>query len=325
MIYQIGPPERACTFCGSDISHKRAGAIYCSDPCRLKASRKAKQTAKKKTKRRPKMTPFQHFAQSTFGIYLVDYCRRVNTVQIFPHNISVEELAELWEMMKFKIAANGIGEYRLPISEGYDLCHLAPAIGKDGSTGYLIPRNLVIAPASINRSIGNMETIYSKVKGLSLPKKSHLLKWRVSPEVTPTAEQILRRLNRYLNGTLELYQARYDHKCKSTAVRDVPPLDTQTIMAASLAHVQKYHSDLFNPTAVIGYSGIVAIAPEGMEKVLPDVSLNDSWRYLLTGIDTEWRTAASEPFELRYVDLGNYDDWGKPIGGWVRYPSPSST
>lgn len=149
---------------------------------------------------------------------------------------------ELLELFKDRMYANGTGSYRLSYPDNFELCHLSPAKGKDGSRGLLIPANLVVAPALINRTLGNKPTAYSKNPALSIPRSKLLPQWKVKEGDSDV--KILKLINKYTGGSLEQFQKTKKLKAyvsKETNFEGLKPQGEFLVHFKAIEHISKHH------------------------------------------------------------------------------------
>lgn len=239
------PSCKICAHCSKPLIDMRASAKYCSDSCKQASyrGRTTPTTPKKKRK-----TQLEHLSGSFFGKYLVSNVKHSGTIQIIPSNSTVETFMELLELFKDRMYANGTGNHHLSYPDNFELCHLSPAKGKDGSRGLLIPANLVVAPASINRSLGNKSTAYSKNPNLSVPRSKLLPQWKV--KAGDSDVKILKMINKYTNGALEHFQKMKKLKAyvsKETNFEGLKPLSRYMVHKLAIEYVSK-HLDLAIPS-----------------------------------------------------------------------------
>jgi hypothetical protein len=159
---------------------------YCGKPCRQKASNKNKSKEKSKSQTKAKLTcsncsnPISYGNKSSLcksckaleriehrkaNLYLCTISewliRKViygGTVEILPRDKN--GMVELLKLRSFAFKANGLhfdpDTWELDNSKRcYEICHRFPFKAKDGRIGLFVRDNLVLAPATLNRKMGN--------------------------------------------------------------------------------------------------------------------------------------------------------------------------
>lgn len=304
--------SKTCAVCNKLFIFKRDTARYCCDACRKQANRvNNPTTTPKKSKKRK--SAIYHLAHSLFGEYLVKSLKNSGTVQVIPRNSTVEDISELLCLYKQRVAANGTGIYRLATKDQYEICHLSPANGRDGSKGLLTATNLVVAPRAINHSLSNNPTIYSSLPYLSIPSTELKDCWRVTPN--NTAVSVIKKLNRWLGGTLAEFQKKYKLKAynKGGNGHGFSPTPANLVMQASLEHIQKHHGLLFKPASGKNdLLGVTMIVPAELAPLPFPISTRESYKYLLTGefrYSLDERGRITEDWSVAAATNGG-DDWG---------------
>lgn len=153
----------------------------------------------------------------------------------------METFMELLELFKDRMYANGTGNHRLSYPDNFELCHLSPAKGKDSSRGLLIPANLVVAHALLNRILGNKPTAYSKNPNLSIPASKLLPQWKV--KAGDSDIKILKQINKYTGGALEQFQKMKKLKAytsKETNFEGLKPQSRFIVHMMAVEHVSKH-------------------------------------------------------------------------------------
>ncbi|MDH4656013.1 hypothetical protein [Pseudomonas sp. BN606] len=222
-----GQREYTCANCGTDYQGKKYIADkaqrFCSRSCKEKAARAAKAKAKV-------VSQLERWAKSSFGGYVISKCRDAGTVQIMHGHTaqSLDDLASLYSSY-FKCYGWNKDERK----SLYNLCHIQPHKGRDGSIGLLHPHNLFIGCSEANRRHHNKPVPMDA--GLSLPASKLVAKWKVKPNATAAAiaKQVLAFLGAEfddyllsagsikLNKRHSLAQRIYNRQQKGTAVADL--------------------------------------------------------------------------------------------------------
>lgn len=280
----VGQLSKPCAVCSKPFQYVRLTARYCSEACKKAASREGQKPPTKPKK--PRKSQLYHLVRSNCGKLFIKAARKAGTVQIFPQDTTIQDFHDLWGLHVQRGKANGTGAYRLESSEQYELCHLSPAIGKDGSRGILHPRNLVVGLGTVNKHLGNKPTIYSSLDNLSVKSSALKSTWKITNDDTDT--DIINKINKWLNGSLMKYQKEAKHRAyvkpASNGFEGMPPIEADRVLISSLTHIQRHHSSLFRPVLRYCHKTYApAIVPDGLGDFRYQVTTWASYKYLLTG------------------------------------------
>lgn len=138
--------RKNCTACRKKFQPTHQSIKTCSVECKRVRHNKGKKNTTQK-KRQPK--PLQ--MSNAFIQLLLRHAKQAGTVQIV-QGITTEELLELRTMHKLQLRANSTSSSAFG---DFQFSHVYPVKGQK-RTGKFVPSNLVIASASLNRSLKNM-------------------------------------------------------------------------------------------------------------------------------------------------------------------------
>lgn len=153
--------------------------IYCSKICNKYFNRKKSALKARSAKRKSNLRLNREF------LYLVDQCKRANTVQIL-HGHSLETFIETMDLVINKPKGD------------VELCHISPVKGKD-CIGLFHCRNLFYCGAHQNRKFGNKYV----TGGLSVYKDDLDPKWSIPKGMK--SDDILVKIEEYLGDVLIKY------------------------------------------------------------------------------------------------------------------------
>lgn len=131
-------PRKTCKHCKKKFTPARADQLYCSQACGQSARRSEQDKDK---------VLLSQLHNTGFFSYLHYQSKRAGTVEVVPKKL--EHLAELHAIWSYNNKANAYKK-----SRKYEICHIHPVCGVKGKIGTLHPSNLVVQPATFNRSHG---------------------------------------------------------------------------------------------------------------------------------------------------------------------------
>jgi len=190
--------EVPCTNCGTMFKRRPGGRSTCKASCKKKRQRAAaapQLTAKEKKIARRK----ERLLENAFGKWFLDQAERAGTVQTY-HGIDAAGLHQLNEQYSYCKNRYGWVE-KGQGKDVFNLCHVQPLKGRDGSTGLTIPENLFTGIAELNLRQGNKPV--NSWAGASLPASARKRKWDVTADMT--RGQVLEKIADYLGPELDTF------------------------------------------------------------------------------------------------------------------------
>lgn len=130
--------RKTCPHCKKKFTPARIDQIYCSQACG--------QSARRSEQDKDKVLLSQLY-NTGFFLYLYYQSKRAGTVEVVPKKL--EHLIELHSIWSYNNNANAYKKQR-----AYEISHIYPVCGAQGKIGTLHPVNLVVQPATFNRSHG---------------------------------------------------------------------------------------------------------------------------------------------------------------------------
>lgn len=197
-VTDSAPHNATCKHCREPF-HKRSGSTrnYCSDRCK-KALYRADQKAKA-----PKPSKVERYAarllETSRGLWMIRQCRRSGSVETFK-GATAADLHDLEQQLAYRKKRYGW------IDEGhghdkFQMCHVRPLTGTDGSVGLSYGLNLFVGPRALNQRQGNKPV--APWAGRSIPKASLSRKWQVQDSATD--KEIFEKLRKLLGKELDTY------------------------------------------------------------------------------------------------------------------------
>ena len=173
--------EKICKHCGSHFQTKYKSKQYCTDKCQNDAKCSRYYKSKKSTQVKRYTTKREKLLAMSFGRWILKECQRAETVQVLQGH-TVESLNELFELFKRRSKASGYEDGKP--TGAYELSHIWPVKSKRrDKMGLLHPRNLVLAPAKLNRLNGSKFPVEgSEGIGLYIPTGALLDRYCVSKD-----------------------------------------------------------------------------------------------------------------------------------------------
>lgn len=144
--------KKTCKHCGYHFETKHKSKQYCTDKCQNDAKCARYYKSKKTTQVKRYTTKREKLTATGFGRWLLKECQRAETVQILQGH-TVESLLDLLELFKRRSKASGYEDGKP--TGAFELSHIWPVKGNKHKIGLLHPQNLVLTPASPNRSHGS--------------------------------------------------------------------------------------------------------------------------------------------------------------------------
>ncbi|OUM24656.1 hypothetical protein B8W72_26165 [Pseudomonas putida] len=137
--------------------------------------------------------------ESAFGGWLIDQAIRAGTVQTY-QGIDAEGLHRMdaqyaYTKKCFGWVDKGQGK------DLFQLCHVQPLVGRDGSVGLTTPGNLFTGVALLNQKQGNKPV--NAWAGASIPASALKRKWSIAEGTTRA--QVLQKLSDFLGPELDAY------------------------------------------------------------------------------------------------------------------------
>jgi hypothetical protein len=232
--------RKVCQHCNKEFTATRKSQKYCSRHCSSAASVKSYRKRKASVNDKKWATKYDRFKSSPFASYLIRETRRAGTVQVLSGN-TAESLLELFALTKQRTRFSGYEDGKP--QRGYELSHIQPVKQKN-RLGLLHPLNLVISPASFNRTnVGGKTKSISSKAGMSLPLADLQKQYVVLPETSDVS--ILKKIQTLLGedfktfvGTVAIAATQADQLRKQLAKKDIetPPwadLSELKVLAAS--------------------------------------------------------------------------------------------
>lgn len=190
--------EFPCTKCGTMFKRRPGGRATCSSACAKAAQRQQKapkvSAREKKIKRRK-----ERLIECAFGYWLIEQARRAGTVQTY-HGIDAGGLHQLHDLHKYRKQRYGwVGKGHG--QDVFQLCHVQPLKGRDGSTGLTIPESLFTGITELNQKQGNKPV--KSWAGASLPATALQRKWDITDDMT--RDQVLQKIADLLGPELDTF------------------------------------------------------------------------------------------------------------------------
>ncbi len=190
--------EYQCTNCHGMFQRRPGGRATCSSACAKALERHRKSpslTAREKKIARRK----ERQLESAFGGWLIDQAIRAGTVQTY-QGIDAEGLHRMdaqytYTKKRFGWVEKGQGK------DLFQLCHVQPLVGRDGSVGLTTPGNVFTGVALLNQKQGNKPV--NAWAGASIPASALKRKWSI-PEGA-TRAQVLQKIADFLGPELDTY------------------------------------------------------------------------------------------------------------------------
>lgn len=107
------------------------------------------------------------FFNSSFGQWLRRAFQRQCTNSIPKDTHELRGVMYLWKFYRKACGFHSDGEEVLKTYD-YQLCHIDPVKGDDGSIGRLVSSNLIIAPTKLNRELSNIPYPYTSKESVTL-------------------------------------------------------------------------------------------------------------------------------------------------------------
>ncbi|WP_455924268.1 hypothetical protein [Pseudomonas putida] len=180
------------------FERRPGGRATCSKACAKAVERQKKApkpTAKEKKIERRK----QRLLECAFGYWLIEQARRAKTVQTYL-GITADALRQLHDLHNYRKKRYGWVNAGHGQDE-YQLCHVQPLVGRDGSVGLSIPSNVFTGIALLNQRQGNKPV--NTWAGASIPATDLKRKWLVTK--TMTRDEVLQKLADYLGPELDKF------------------------------------------------------------------------------------------------------------------------
>lgn len=190
--------EVACTNCGALFQRRPGGRSTCTSSCKKRSQRAAAApilTPKQKKIARRK----ERLLECAFGYWLIEQARRAKTVQTY-RGITADALHQLYDLYSYRKSRYGWVNAGHGQDE-YQLCHVQPLIGRDGSVGLSIPNNIFTGIALLNQRQGNKPV--NTWAGASIPATDLKRKWLVTKAMT--RNEVLQKLANYLGPELDTF------------------------------------------------------------------------------------------------------------------------
>ncbi|NBB32966.1 hypothetical protein [Pseudomonas sp. BC115LW] len=201
--------EFACSHCGNMFQRRPGGRSTCSNGCRQAALRSQKTpqlTAKEKKIERRK----ERLLECAFGYWFIEQARRAGTVQTY-QGIDAAGLHQLHDehnycKKRYGWVDAGHGK------DMFQLCHVQPLKGRDGSTGLTTSLNLFTGIAELNQQQGNKPV--NSWAGASIPASARKRKWSITDYMT--RDQVLEKIAAYLGPELDTFLDELAHMPQRT-------------------------------------------------------------------------------------------------------------
>ncbi|MCA4961921.1 hypothetical protein [Pseudomonas sp. Y24-6] len=191
-------PEFPCTSCGKLFQRRPGGRSTCKASCKKKRQRAAvapQATAKEKKIKRRK----ERLLESAFGYWFIEQAKRAGTVQTY-HGIDAAGLHQLHDQHNYRKKRHGWVEAGHG-KDMFQLCHVQPLKGRDGSTGLTTSLNLFTGIAELNQQQGNK--LVNSWAGASIPASARKRKWSITDDMT--RDQVLEKIAAYLGPELDTF------------------------------------------------------------------------------------------------------------------------
>lgn len=215
-----------CVNCSKPITNKK----YCNRACQKSYTDNNK---------------LNNYHRSGFLKWYLDAFKRSHCLGVL-HNPdgtkqTSRDLAYLYEAYKTRNNANGCGESR---EIKYNLAHLDPSKGKQGRYGLLHWSNFIVAPASLNKQLGNTEYGFN----LSAVSVANMMKPNSFKD-----GKLIHILNHYLNGAiLGLLNAKPHLIARKT--KSIPPnkpvADMQSVLFREIERLKINWDDIYECNGV---------------------------------------------------------------------------
>jgi hypothetical protein len=190
--------EYPCTHCGAMFKRRPGGRATCTSAC-AKAAERQQKTPKLKAKEKKIAYRKQRLLECAFGFWLLDQARRAGTVQTFK-GINSAGLHLLYQLHVYRKKRYGWVEGGHG-KDLFQLCHVQPLKGRDGSIGLTIPENLFAGIARLNQQQSNKPV--SHWAGASIPATARKRKWNITDDMT--RDQVLQKLAAFLGPELDIF------------------------------------------------------------------------------------------------------------------------
>lgn len=190
--------EYQCTNCQGMFQRRPGGRATCSSACAKALERHRKSPSltprEKKIARRK-----ERQLESAFGGWLIDQAIRAGTVQTY-QGIDAEGLHRMdaqyaYTKKCFGWVDKGQGK------DLFQLCHVQPLVGRDGSVGLTTPENVFTGVALLNQKQGNKPV--KAWAGASIPASALKRKWSIAEGATRA--QVLQKIADFLGHELDTY------------------------------------------------------------------------------------------------------------------------
>lgn len=196
--------EYPCTHCGIMFKRRPGGRATCSSACAKAAERKQKAptlTAKEKKIERRK----QRLLECPFGYWLLGQAKRAGTVQTYQGN-DADGLRRLYDQYVYRKQRYGWvdGGHGKDL---FQLCHVQPLVGRDGSTGLTTWQNTFTGIAWLNQKQGNKPV--SAWAGASIPASARKRKWNITDGMS--LDRVLQKLADFLGPELDTFLDELEH------------------------------------------------------------------------------------------------------------------
>ncbi len=191
-------PEYPCTKCGMMFRRRPGGSSTCSRACAKAVERQQKAptlTARQKKIERRKL----RLLECAFGYWFLDQAKRAGTVQTY-QGIMATGLHLLYELHVYRKQRYGwvTGGHGKDL---FQLCHVQPLVGRDGSTGLTTPENLFTGIAKLNQQQSNKPV--NSWAGASIPVSARKRKWNITEDMP--RDQVLQKIADFLGPELDTF------------------------------------------------------------------------------------------------------------------------
>lgn len=260
-----------CKHCREPFQ-KRPGSTRntCSNRCQkalARAERKAKQ---------PKPTKVERYAERLIetprGLWMIKQCRRAGSVQTF-QAATAADLHDLEDQLAYRKKRYGW------IDEGhghdkFQMCHVQPLQGTDGSVGLSYGSNLFVGPRALNQIQSNKPV--ASWAGRSIPKASLSRKWQVQDSATD--REIFEKLRKLLGKELDSYLE---------SLGEMPARTTFLALVHKVHRRQK--DDRYNPLGQrYTVDELLSLTPEQVQKLETIQNGKESSRYDYSQLPTDY-------------------------------------